>query len=452
MAELLGKAERDAYAAQYEDIEQSFLEAAGSFGLAFAAEAEGTATPDDVSGRASAPTASAADAARAGNETYRQRVDRLAAQGARVDNDGKSLWTNWKSPACVACMKGVGTETFLTSTKCPRNCYFCFNPNQEDYEFFLTHVNPIAQQLEERHRQNAAFKELAITGGEPLLHLDSVLVFLETAQRLYPQARTRLYTSAFGWTDEVRDALADAGLAEVRFSVKMEDAPEEIEKVLAAIGSAVGHFDAVMVEMPVMPDQREAMESLLVRLDSLGVTGINLLELCFPFHNAQEFAMRGYRLKPSPYRVLYNYWYGGGLPIAGSEETCLDLVQFALERGLALGVHYCSLENKLTGQVYQQNLPARTAFAGYEMDESDFFLKSVKAFGPAVPAVTEALEKAGLSAAAEVNEALGFIQVAPSAWQQVRAGLPTVAAALSYAVVEADADGPYLRELKVEPL
>lgn len=439
VAELIGQAERDAYAAQYEDIERGFLEAAGSFGLEFASDAAGVRE------------ASAAESA-ASHAAYRQRVAELAAQGAHVANDGKSVWTTWKSPACEACIMGVGTETFLTSTKCPRNCYFCFNPNQEDYEFFLIHVNPIAQQLEERHRQNAAFKELAITGGEPLLHLPEVIAFLETAQRLYPQVRTRLYTSAFGWTNEVRDALAAAGLAEVRFSVKMEDAPEEIEKVLAAIGSAVGHFDAVMVEMPVMPDQQEAMESLLVRLDELGVTGINLLELCFPFHNAQEFAARGYRLKPSPYRVLYNYWYGGGLPIAGSEEVCLNLVQFALERGLSLGVHYCSLENKLTGQVYQQNLPARSAFTGYEMDEDDFFLKSVKAFGPAVPLVQDALAQAGLSTAAEAHEELGFIQVAPSAWRQVREGLPKVAAALSYAVVEADADGPYLRELKVEQL
>ncbi|MDE8703583.1 hypothetical protein PZH32_11545, partial [Adlercreutzia equolifaciens] len=49
---------------------------------------------------------------------YRQRVAELAAQGAHVANDGKSVWTTWKSPACEACIMGVGTETFLTTTKC----------------------------------------------------------------------------------------------------------------------------------------------------------------------------------------------------------------------------------------------------------------------------------------------------------------------------------------------
>lgn len=427
MAGTIGADERAAYIAQYDDIEHSFLEAAASFGLSFAEQ--------------STPALA-----------YDKRATALAAQGAHSANEGKSLWTQWKSPACVACIKGVGTETFLTSTKCPRNCFFCFNPNQENYEFFLTHANPIAKQLEERYARGAQFQQLAITGGEPLLHLDEVLAFLETARRLYPQARTRLYTSAFGWTDQVRDALAEAGLDEVRFSIKLEDSEEEQEKVLAAIGSSVGHFDAVMVEMPVMPDAREAMERLLVRLDQLGAQGINLLELCFPFHNAQEFAARGYRLKPSPYRVLYDYWYGGGLPIAGSEEVCLGLVQFALDKGLSLGVHYCSLENKLTGQVFQQNWPARSAYTGYEMDEGDFFLKSAKAFGGAVPLVQEALAAAGLADTAEAHDELGFIQVAPSAWQQVRDQLPNVAWALSYAIVDADETGPYLRELKVEAL
>jgi pyruvate formate-lyase activating enzyme-like uncharacterized protein len=247
-----------------------------------------------------------------------------------------------------------------------------------------------------------------------------------------------LYTSAFGWTPEVRDKLEAAGLTEVRFSIKMEESTEEIEKVLTALESAVGHFEAVMVEMPVMPDQQQEMEQLLVRLNEIGANGINLLELCFPFNNAHEFAKRGYLLKPQPYRVLYNYWYGGGLPIFGSEEVCLNLVRFALDNQLQLGVHYCSLENKLTGQVYQQNFPVRNAFKGYEMDGEDFFLKSVKVFGAAIPLAQEALQKAHLEDAAEVNEAFGFLQMTPSAFARIQEQLPQVAVGLSFAIAEED--------------
>ncbi|MEC4184413.1 radical SAM protein [Adlercreutzia sp. R21] len=427
MAEKTGAAELAAYVKRYGTIEEEFLTAAGSFGLAFA-EADGAGA------------------------CYDDAVAVLVASGAQAANEGKSVWTQWKSPACVACMRGVGTETFLTSTACPRQCFFCFNPNQEDYEFFRSHANPIADQLRERHREGAAMSQLAITGGEPLLHLPQVLEFLEVAAQLYPDAYTRLYTSGFGWNDEAQRALADAGLAEVRFSIKMEDDAAAKEEVLAAIASAVGHFDNVMVEMPVMPGDFEAMRDLIVRLDKLGVAGINLLELCFPFHNAEAFAERGYQLKPSPYRVLYDYWYGGGLPIAGSEDTCLALVRFALEAGLSLGVHYCSLENKLTGQVFQQNAPAARAFPGYEMDARDFFLKAVKAFGPAVPMVRRALESAGLADTAEENADYGFIQFPPSALAAVRDDVGDVALGLSIAIVEHDEEGMALRELKVQPI
>ena len=46
---------------------------------------------------------------------------------------------------------------------------------------------------------------------------------------------------------------------------------------------------------------------------------------------------------------------GRWVAIAGSEAVCLDLIDFALESRLNLGVHYCSLENKHSGQIYQQN-------------------------------------------------------------------------------------------------
>ena len=81
-----------------------------------------------------------------------------------------------------------------------------------------------------------------------------------------------------------------------------------------------------------------------------------------PYNNAPEFARRGLQLRWPPYQTLYNFWYAGGLPVAGSELECLRLLEFAAQQDLRLGVHYCSLENKNTGQVWQQNhgSPAQT--------------------------------------------------------------------------------------------
>ena len=55
------------------------------------------------------------------------------------ENSCSSLRRGWISPACKACRTGERTATFFVSLKCARSCYFCFNPNQEDYEHYLEH-------------------------------------------------------------------------------------------------------------------------------------------------------------------------------------------------------------------------------------------------------------------------------------------------------------------------
>ncbi|HAM14648.1 MAG TPA: hypothetical protein DCP91_02020 [Eggerthellaceae bacterium] len=111
----------------------------------------------------------------------RRRAAHLAKLGTEVANDCKSIHAGWISPSCVACRKGVGTETFLASTQCPRNCYFCFNPNQEDYEYYRDHVHDMAAEFQQRYDAGLRHTDVAITGGEPLLHRSQTLVFWGTA-------------------------------------------------------------------------------------------------------------------------------------------------------------------------------------------------------------------------------------------------------------------------------
>lgn len=373
------------------------------------------------------------------------RAARINAAAGHKDNGRASLWSGWISSACVACRTGDETATYFVSLKCSKNCYFCFNPNQEDYEYFLTHKRDIAAELRGAHAAGAQFRHLAITGGEPCLHKAEVLEFLRCAKELYPGVHVRMYTSGDFLDDGFLADLSVAGLDEVRFSVK----PDALQGLSAcglpggalteenisidesagdttgdatgvevglAGGIAAGSADAssplplfdcmekavaaiphVMVEMPVIPGMLPQMKELLVRLDALGLQGINLLEFCFPLHNAEEFARRGFRLRKNPYVHLYNYWYGGGLPVAGSEADCLELLRFAHDANLRLGVHYCSLDNKLTGQIYQQNrlfltdasFAARHAWLTF--DKQDYFLKCAKVFGDDVEPACQVL-------------------------------------------------------------
>ncbi|MBO7702649.1 MAG: radical SAM protein [Eggerthellaceae bacterium] len=414
------------YAKKYVDIEADFYSAVARFGLEREPE-EAAFTRGDLERRAA----------------------HLAELGAVVANDCKSIHVGWISPSCVTCRKGVGTETFLASTQCPRNCYFCFNPNQEDYEYYLDHVHDIALELQQRYDAGVRHTDIAITGGEPLLHREQVLAMLERAAKLNPDAYTRLYTSGSGLDEEYARALAGTGLKELRFSVKLDEPEGALRKALERMRMCIGMFENVMVEMPVMPDQVDDMKALLGQLDEIGCSGINLLELCFPFCNAEEFAKRGYRLKAHPYRVLYDYWYAGGLPIAGSEQACLDLLEWAIGAGLGMGVHYCSLENKLTGQVYQQNRFIDAPHPRHEMSPRDHFLKSAKVFGADRDVAGRILREAGVRELMRDKRA-SSLEFPLSAVPLLADKAPDMPVAVSFAIAEQRAEGPVLRELMLQ--
>lgn len=334
----------------------------------------------------------------------RDARERVAGScGCHCENGASSLWQGWISPACLACRTGEETATFFVDLKCVKNCYFCFNPNQDHYEYFLHHTRNIVAELEQVHAAGAKFRCLAITGGEPLLYKDQVNAFLRRATELYPDAHTRLYTCGDLLDERGLRELAESGLAEIRFSIKPPDAGDGQDRVYALMEQAVGVIPHVVVEVPVIPGSLAEMKGLLRRSDALGISGVNLLELCFPLHNAEEFNKRGFKLRKHPFTFLYNYWYGGGVPVAGSEAEALELMEFAQHEGLTLGVHYCSSDNKNTGQIFQQNRaffadPAlREAYPWMREDEGDRFLKCMKAFGSDAELVRKWADAAGLT-------------------------------------------------------
>ena len=410
------------YARIYVDIYESFLAQVGQFGLPFETDA--------------APQTQIAQE-RAALRTLPEITSRC---------DGASLVYRHISPACEVCKQGVNTLTSHISFRCHRNCFFCFNPNQENFEAHLAAENDWRGELESYHHAGQVLTHIALTGGEPLLHPTQAAAFFHHARELYPEAHLRLYTSGDLLDEAMLVSFRDAGLDEIRFSYKMEDAPEVQEKVLSNMALAKEYIPSVMVEMPVMPDMEDEMRALLLRLDEIGVRGINLLELCFPYHNAEAFRARGFRLRYPPYRTLYNFWYAGGLPVAGSELSALRLLQFAAEEKLSLGVHYCSLENKNFGQMYQQNHHPELIHPTLLFSERDYYLKTVKAFGEDAVQVKKLFDKRGNTRYLYDPKAQ-YIQLHPA--DAVRLQGRRWEFAVSVNVLEERDGEPCLRELKL---
>ena len=408
------------YAGQYVRIYQNFMEQVRGMGVEIA-------EADD-------------------SQHARERIAALGRKGAVARNDGKSVYVNRISSGCQACQTAAGSYTFFVSLKCHRDCYFCFNPNQEDYEYHREHLRDTAAELDSLRASGQRVQHLALTGGEPLLHKPETVRFFQQARRNFPGAYTRLYTSGDHLERETLQAFKDAGMNEIRFSIRLDDTPQARGYTYGQIELARGYIPNVMVEMPVLPGRLDEMKDVLLGLDRLGVFGINLLELCFPMNNAEAFRSRGYRIKPRPFRVLYNYWYAGGLPVAGSEMACLDLVEFALDARLKLGVHYCSLENKHTGQVYQQNMK-RSNLGTLFFSQKDYFLKTARIFGGSIPEAKRIFEKNGYAEYRHDPET-DMLEFHVSKIRMLK--IPGLEVGISTNVLEEREGELFLRELKVD--
>lgn len=319
-------------------------------------------------------------------------LQRLRVKGALFRNDGKSIYINGISPACVACQKGVGSVSLFISLMCHRDCFFCFNKNQENYEQFSRHKRNYRAELDSLYQSGGKLLHLGLTGGEPLLHKQETVDFCHYAKQKFPRVYIRLYTSGDLLDEDTLVKLQEAQLDEIRFSIKVDDPATLQESVLDKMKLAKQYIPSVMVEMPVIPGTLDAMQDLILKLDAMGIFGINLLEFCFPLNNPELFKQHDFKIKNPPYRVLYNYWYAGGLPVSESELESLRLLEFIIDQKLAIGAQYCSLENKHTAQVYQQNYKAPVAKTQY-FSHKDYFYKSAKVFGNDIPKVLKVFKR-----------------------------------------------------------
>lgn len=327
------------------------------------------------------------------NKRRNELISELKSKGAIFRNNNKSIYINKISTACLECKKGNRSLTLFFSLECNRDCYFCSNKNQENYETYVKNDKDVIAEYEAlKYKDNLL--AIGLTGGEPLICVDKVCSFFSYVKKESPNIHTRLYTNGDLVDEDILAKLLDSGLDEIRFSIKIEDNDSIINSIIKKLIKAKAYISTVMVEMPVIPGTVNEMKALLNSLELANIDGINLLEFLFPLINSLEYKRRGFKLKYRPYEVLYNYTYAGGLPISGSEEDCLELLLYGISNSFKMGIHYCSLENKLFSQIYNQNM--NTKLLDYEVfSQKDFFIKTAKVYGNQCLIVLEQMNKLG---------------------------------------------------------
>lgn len=269
------------------------------------------------------------------------RLSNLMHSGVIVRNNGMSAYINKISPGCIDCSRATAL-TVITTTECNRRCYFCFYPGPHKEKVKLTNI--IKDIVESRN----FLLSLAVTGGECLLNLDATIAILEFAKTVTGNlCQTRIYTNGDMLNRNYLKKLQAAGLDEIRISTK----PGEMN--FNKIALAKEYIPRVLVETPVFPDKEKEMRGVLLKLNKLKIFGVNLLEFVFCSRNAHIYRKKGYKLttdKINDFSKDYCYDY----PVYGSEASCFNLLEFAKNKKLSIGVHYCSLNNKRYGNYEQR--------------------------------------------------------------------------------------------------
>ncbi|MEC9493207.1 radical SAM protein [Flexistipes sp.] len=372
-------------------------------------------------------------------------IDALRQKGAEFRNNNASIHINFLSKACIECKKGNKSITFFYSLACNRDCYFCSNKNQESYDYYVHNQRDILSELDQI-KNIETLRAVAVTGGEPLLDTEKLFHILSSVNKKCPVAHTRLYTNGDLIDYNILENLQRNNLNEIRFSVKPDENGKLDESKIHKIILAKKYIPEVVVEMPVIPGSLYEMRNLLDVLNKNEITGVNLLEFLFPWVNPEEYIKRGFKIKNRPYKIFYSYTYAGGLPISGSEEECLELLLHGLENNYSIGLHYCSLENKLTSQIYSQNSGIKTL--PYEIfSDKDFFIKSAKAYGNNAKRVKNTFDKCQKKIFYNYNPELGTIEFNPKDIKKLQQDIEV---AVSYNIVEEQLNQKVLKEIKLD--
>ncbi len=236
---------------------------------------------------------------------------------------------NHLSPGCEICSQGEWSCLFING-RCNCRCFYC--PSQQrddgvpvtntlsfpDVEDYLDYVEALE------------FKGVSLSGGEPLLTLDTSLQFLRAIkERWNDNLYMWLYTNGTLATEESLQKLRDAGLNEIRFDIGATSF-----KLDAAI-RAVPYFDTVTVEIPSIPEEFELMKGKIVEMEKAGIRHLNL-----------------HQLRVTPYNLLhlidrdYTFLHGERVTVLESERAALKLIQWTKEKGIELPINYCSFVYK----------------------------------------------------------------------------------------------------------
>ncbi|MFA6105067.1 MAG: radical SAM protein [Patescibacteria group bacterium] len=256
--------------------------------------------------------------------------------------DGAVIFYKHISPGCEHCVVDMGC-TIRPSIQCNRNCFFCFVDDSPITKKIKPDLVSIKKIIKNRFKEEK-FQSFAISGGEPFLYPEEVFEILRFVNNEFGSSvYTRVYTNGDLVNENILIKLKELKLNEIRFSVKPLEEPKT-----SLLKCAKRYIPTVLIEMPVLPNSEKFMKKLILKLDKIGIDGINLLELFYNGHNSEIFKKRHYKIDitESEIRKIYNSKPVFEYPIYGSRALCLKLLKYFSDAKLGMFINFCSQKTK----------------------------------------------------------------------------------------------------------
>lgn len=181
---------------------------------------------------------------------------------------------------------------FTMTFKCDFKRFYCSVPSEfRNTEKMMVGNIPV-KDIDEAFEHIKKYKCVAISGGEPLIHVDKVLNIIKRAKdnNIY----TYLFTdggSRGRLTLSLLNKLADAGLDEIKMSTKLKD-----EKTLLFDPYKIVKNSPIPIhaEIPMLPNLVNEIYDFTLKLNDVGVSHLLLDQLESTTSNASEILKRGF--------------------------------------------------------------------------------------------------------------------------------------------------------------
>lgn len=245
--------------------------------------------------------------------------------------DGNLLFKDTKpfhkqlSQGCKLCGLGRWSCLFITG-KCNAACFYCPAPQDADdvpTTQNLKFPDPLAYA---EYVDHFIFKGVSFSGGEPLLYFERTLEYLKAVRKKCdPGIYTWMYTNGILADTQKFRKLAAAGLNEVRFDIGAT--AFKLDK----ISSAKGIVPNITIEIPAVPEEKERLMKMLPEMIKAGVNNLNLHQLRLTKYNAQRLKKRNYTYIQAEHPIVLE-----------SELAALEIINYAHEHNIDIGINYCS--------------------------------------------------------------------------------------------------------------